>query len=177
MPNPYPANFTQLLDALPPGSIVLDLGGGGRSRIGVMSMDLIGGDLIGDCLALPLRDNCVDLVLSQAVLEHVREPQRAIDEVLRILKPGAALYVEAAFMQPIHMAPDHYFNITPYGLKYLLRDWDVEWTSATGTPREVLAWVSRTYGMPRCRPSSRRVEPEKYTQASCGVSALARKPV
>jgi ubiquinone/menaquinone biosynthesis C-methylase UbiE len=111
------------------------------------------------------------------VIEHVTNPQLAFDEMFRVLKPGGALYVEIAFMQPVHMAPHHYFNVTPHGLKHLLRDWDVLWTDTTGTPEETMDWIFRTYGAQRMRTLSRRPTPEQYAQASCGVSALARKPV
>ena len=174
MPNPYPTNFT---DLIVPGEVCLDLGAGGRKLPGVLCMDLFTGDVQGDCLALPFRDSCADLILSQAVLEHVTHPQQAVDEMLRVLKPGGLLYVGAAFMQPVHMAPHHYFNITPYGLEYLLRAWDIVWTAPVGTTHEVLSWISRVYNIPYRKAGSRSVSAEKYARASCGVSALARKPV
>lgn len=177
MPNPYPSNFTNLIE---PGDIALDLGGGGRTLEGVISVDLIGGDVIGDCLQLPFRDDSVNLILSQAVLEHVTNPQQAVDEMFRVLMPYGALYVEAAFMQPIHMAPNHYFNITPYGLRHLLREWDIEWTAPVGTPQETIDWITNTYGEQSRRSRGyglRAVSSALYAQASCGVSALARKPV
>lgn len=183
MPNPYPANFLDQLELLDvqqgDNYTALDLGAGGRELPGsrVLCMDLDRGHFLGDCLRLPVRDSCVDLVLSQAVLEHVVDPQRAVDEMRRVLKPGGVLYVEVAFMQPVHMPPNHYFNVTPHGLRWLLRDFALDWLASTGTPKEVLAWVARAYGIPRPRLGSRAVDPERYARASCGVSALARKPV
>lgn len=40
---------------------------------------------------LPIEDNCVDIVTSLAVLEHLENPQHLIDEAMRILKPGGKL--------------------------------------------------------------------------------------
>ena len=185
MPNPYPGNFLDQLELLDvqqglDNYVALDLGAGGREIPGsrVLTMDLDAGHFLGDCLDLPIRDSCVDLILSQAVLEHVTNPDRAVCEMHRVLKPGGILYVEAAFMQPVHMEPWHYFNITPYGLAYLLRDWDVEWQSTIGDPDYVLDWVHRAYGpkFPRHRRTGRPVD-EHYDRAASGVSALARKPV
>jgi SAM-dependent methyltransferase len=179
VPNPYPWRFTSRLDALPPGSVALDLGAGGRRHPGVWSLDLREGDLLGDCLRLPLRAGCADLALSQAVLEHVTDPQAAVDEMRRVLRPGGALYVEAAFMQPVHMAPHHYFNITPHGLAWLLRDWDVEERGSIGTFGEVVDWVYDEASVPRPPRQYTRVCPpgDRYAGVSCGVYAVARRPV
>lgn len=176
MPNPYPSNFTDLIR---PGDVALDLGCGDRRHATIIGMEYRwteSADFLGDCLSLPLADDCADLVLSQAVLEHVVDPQRAVDEMRRVLRPGGLLYVEAAFMQPVHMAPHHYFNITPYGLRYLLRDWEVEWEAPVGTFREVVYWVYQAAGT---SPPARvpQVTGGGMTLTSCGVSALARKPV
>lgn len=181
MPNPYPGNFLDEVELAQvqcgPGAVCLDLGGGGRRFPGVVSVDLVGGDVVGDVLRLPFPDDCAHVILSQAVLEHVTDPQRAVDEAMRVLRPGGVFYVEAAFMQPVHMAPHHYFNITPHGLRYLLRDWEVEWEAPVGTAKETLDWVLREYGMLHGVLKWRQPPPELFSRASCGVSALARKPV
>ena len=178
MPNPYPGRFANLLDALPPAAVCLDLGSGDRQRVGVVSFDYArySGGVQGDCLQLPFRSDSADLILSQATLEHVTNPQLAVDEMLRVLRPGGVLYVEAAFMQPIHMAPHHYFNITPYGLAHLLRDWEVLESGTVGTMKQVMDWIFETVGygkrFPRWAPND-----GLYLKASSGVYATARKPV
>lgn len=182
MPNPYPANFTNLLDALPPGAVCLDLGSGGRHHPGVLGVEREwhpDNSLLGDCLRLPFRDGCADLILSQAVIEHVTDPQRAFDEMRRVLKPGGALYVEIAFMQPVHQAPHHYFNVTPHGLAWLLRDWDVEWQGTVGTFWETIDWLYRAVGaLPApdtLRKRARLYRVDDYPLVASGVCALARR--
>lgn len=47
-----------------------------------------GVQLIGDVQALGIRDASFDVVLCTEVLEHLPEPQRAADEMFRVLRPG-----------------------------------------------------------------------------------------
>ena len=180
MPNPYPARFTNLLDREPPGAVCIDLGSGGRQHAGLISMEYLehpNNSLRGDCLALPFRNNSVDLILSQATIEHVTRPELAFDEMLRVLKPYGILYVEIAFMQPVHMAPYHYFNITPHGLTWLLRDWDVSEQGTLGTFDMVLEWLHKEVGSKFFRRTRWAPNDGLYSKVAYGVYAVARKPV
>lgn len=47
----------------------------------------------GSAYALPFPDASFDLLFSHALLEHLREPQRAMAEFLRVLRPGGVLGV------------------------------------------------------------------------------------
>jgi SAM-dependent methyltransferase len=49
--------------------------------------------LAGDATDLPVPDACADAVLLLDVLEHVAEPERAIAEAHRVLRPGGAAIV------------------------------------------------------------------------------------
>jgi len=80
-------------------------------------------DIVADVCDMHMFDTgTVDAVFLIEVLEHVRTPQRAIDEIRRILKPGGRLFMSTPFMLPIHDAPHDYFRYTRYGLAYLCRD-------------------------------------------------------
>jgi SAM-dependent methyltransferase len=80
-----------------------------------------GVQLIGDAQALGLADAAFDVVLCTEVLEHLPEPQRAVDEMFRVLRPGGTLLLTTRFLFPIHDAPHDYFRFTKYGLRHLLR--------------------------------------------------------
>ena len=45
----------------------------------------------GDALRLPFPDDTFDRIIASEVLEHVSDDQVALDEVLRVLKPGGTL--------------------------------------------------------------------------------------
>src|SRR6202795_3112240 len=47
----------------------------------------------GDALDLPYTDGTFDCVIASEILEHVPEDDRAIAELVRVLKPGGALAI------------------------------------------------------------------------------------
>ena len=64
-----------------------------------------------------------DIVICQAVLEHVTHPQDVIDEMYRILKSGGRLYIYVPFIHGYHAKPgkyDDYWRFTKSGLTHLL---------------------------------------------------------
>jgi len=146
--NPYPPRFAELVETAASDALILDCGGGDR-RFGddrvfnLEYLDYTLPDLYGDGLALGIADDSVDLILSQAVLEHVPDPQRAVDEMVRILRPGGLLYIEVAFMQPLHAVPSHYMNVTPFGVDYLCRDLERVAGGVFGGLSETVEWIGR----------------------------------
>ena len=93
--------------------------------------------VVGDAMALAFADDSFDVVLCTEMLEHVPEPQRAVDEMRRVLRPGGLLLLTTRFLFPIHDAPHDYFRYTKYGLRHLLRRFDIvelrEETTAVGS--------------------------------------------
>lgn len=75
--------------------------------------------LYGSLYALPLRDGAVDAVLCTEVLEHVDQPDQALEECSRVMRPGAVLILTAPFVFPVHEEHD-YFRYTKQGLQSLL---------------------------------------------------------
>lgn len=49
--------------------------------------------LIGEAEVIPLLDNSVDYVFANMCLHHVENPDRAIREMVRVLKPGGKLII------------------------------------------------------------------------------------
>lgn len=50
----------------------------------------------GDAHALPLGDGTVDLLLSRATIHHLAEPERALRETFRVLRPGGVALIHDA---------------------------------------------------------------------------------
>lgn len=73
-------------------------------------------------LDLPYPDASFDYVVSDQVLEHVEgDPQRAIDESFRVLRPGGWAVHTTCFLNPIHEWPVDLWRFSPAGLRYLCR--------------------------------------------------------
>lgn len=77
-------------------------------------------DIYADACILPFQEACFDTVLCTQVLEHVREPQRLINEAFRVLRPGGTLLLSAPQTWGLHEQPADFWRFTRYGLEYLL---------------------------------------------------------
>ena len=109
-------------------------------------------DVRGVGESLPFADDTFDLVLSLAVLEHVRDPFRCAREIVRVLKPGGQVYAAVPFLQPYHGYPNHYYNMTLSGLENLFAECRIEesGTPEYGLPIWTLCWFLDRYlaGLP-----------------------------
>ena len=76
-----------------------------------------------DLLALPHESEAFAYVVADQVLEHVEgDPQRAVDEIRRVLRPGGVAIITTCFYNPIHWGPEDFWRFTPAALRYLCRD-------------------------------------------------------
>ncbi len=105
-----------------PGWLFLDAGAGFRNvyRPNVVNAEIAmfpSTDVLCFGDSLPFDDDTFDGVLSFAVLEHVEDPFRVTEELVRVVKPGGRIIVDWPFLQPLHGYPHHYFNATPEGAR------------------------------------------------------------
>ena len=73
---------------------------------------------------LEFPDGSFDAAVCWSVLEHVPHPDRAIAELLRVLKPGAEIWMQLPFLFPYHESPRDYWRVTPDGLRLWMSDFD-----------------------------------------------------
>jgi SAM-dependent methyltransferase len=70
--------------------------------------------------AIDYEDNRFDACLALSLIEHLKEPERALAEIRRVVKPGGLLLVQAPFAFPVHGYPDDFWRWTEEGLKLFL---------------------------------------------------------
>jgi len=68
---------------------------------------------------IPRPDATYDAVILTQVLEHAQNPETALRELNRVLKPGCLLLVTVPLNAPLHGEPWHFFHFTHYGLAEL----------------------------------------------------------
>lgn len=122
----------QTLESLPPGLSLLDVGAGECAykphcnHLQYTSQDIAQYDGKGDGAGLQTRtwdfhqidiicdlydipeDRKFDVVLCTEVMEHVTDPVRALEKMVRLLAPGGRLILTAPFNSLTHFAPYHY---------------------------------------------------------------------
>jgi len=106
----------------PLGRWNLYIGGAGRAVPGYLNLDLFatpGVDVLADAEALPFPGDVFTRVECDAVLEHVRDPQRVMREITRVLAPGGYAHLVTPFCHPFHEYPRDYRRFTIDGLKEL----------------------------------------------------------
>jgi SAM-dependent methyltransferase len=76
-------------------------------------------DASGTAYAIPFPDSAFDSALCTAVIEHLEEPEAALRECRRVLKPGACAIYSAPLIWHLHEEPRDFYRYTQYGLRYL----------------------------------------------------------
>lgn len=71
---------------------------------------------------IPQPDNKYDLIMCTQVLEHVKNPNKAMKELTRVLKDGGKIAITVPQSYPIHEAPHNYFNFLKFGLRLIVEE-------------------------------------------------------
>ncbi len=117
-----------------------------------------------DLRHIPVEDERYDLVLCTQVLEHLPYPDLVLNEIMRVLKPGKALWISAPLFYEEHQIPYDYYRYTRYGFTYLIEQ--------AGFHMEKLDWLEGYYGtlayQLRTAASALPVKPKDYGNGVVG---------
>lgn len=102
-------------------------------------------NLVCDGHDLPFADQSVDAVIVQAVLEHVVDPHRCVQEIHRVLKPSGLVYSDTPFMQQVHGRQFDFTRFTRLGHRRLFRMFDEIESGISCGPGTALAWSLRYF--------------------------------
>ncbi|MDO8265164.1 MAG: methyltransferase domain-containing protein [Candidatus Parcubacteria bacterium] len=80
-------------------------------------------DILGDIHNLPFEDESVDAIICKQVLQCALNPNKACEEIYRVLKKGGKCYVEVPFLYCFwcNGTCEDYYRFTEKGLRYLFR--------------------------------------------------------
>ena len=162
--NPYSERILTHLSRCDASGLILECGGGDRrtDRPNHLNMEFLpyeGADFRADLHLLPFEDNTFDIILNQAVLEHVADPRRAVSEMIRVCKPGGRILTEVAFMQPLHAVPYHFYNMTQWGTEELFRErCSIEESDWFGPLSFTMEWLIDAAGITSKMPPIERAE-------------------
>ena len=117
-----PGYFREAFEAAGATYVALDADVGELAGLG----DIDARTVIGSGMRLPFADGSVDVCYSSNVLEHVPEPWRMAEEMLRVTQPGRSGLRELhRVVRPLGQAPDaapwHYLGGRRARRRYLRR--------------------------------------------------------
>ncbi|MEK6812636.1 MAG: class I SAM-dependent methyltransferase [Nanoarchaeota archaeon] len=84
-------------------------------------------DIVGDAQNMKMiKANSFDTVFSSQTLEHIPYPQKVIDEIYRVLKPGGICILTTHMANPLHGMPHDYFRFTKQAFRHVLfKDFEI----------------------------------------------------
>lgn len=90
-------------------------------------------DRVLDVRAMPeVPDESVDALFCSGVLEHVDDCQAAVAECFRVLRSGGVFLVGLPLQQALHRTPHDFWRFTEFGIRYLLRAFQIAEIRAIG---------------------------------------------
>jgi len=104
-------------------------------------------DIIADVHDLSvIQDETYEVILCAEVLEHLHTPAKAIAEMRRILKPGGVIILTTRFIFPLHDVPHDYYRYTKYGLRHLMKGFEILELVEEASTMETLAVLYQRLG-------------------------------
>ena len=102
-------------------------------------------DFFSDAHDIPLINSSVDIIFTTAVLEHVIDPYRAVEEKYRVLKLNGLIYSEMPFIQQVHEGAYDFTRLTLSGHRRLFNNFDEIDSGICAGPGTALAWTLENF--------------------------------
>jgi len=104
------------------------------------------GFMRGDSTMLPVKDKCLDAVVAADIIEHLREPERMLDEIARSLKTGgAAVITTPVKLTDTPLDPEHVREFTEAEFRKMLEARFSGVEILLSHPADVMARYNKTY--------------------------------
>jgi SAM-dependent methyltransferase len=100
---------------------------------------------VADAHYLPYPEGYFDIVIIQAVLEHVVSPVQVVNEILRVLSNNSIVYSEVPFMQSIHEGAFDFARFTLSGHQLLFRKFIILSSGVHHGPSESVLFIISHY--------------------------------
>lgn len=177
-----------------PGATLLDLGCADRflkPACDTQGWNYVGLDYVDvdfEVGKLPLEESSVDIAISLAVIEHLREPENFISEIFRCLKPGGLIYLSTPNFQldwkNFYNDPTHVRPYTPDSLAEMLKLYGFESAMTfPGLRCKNIHWYLGKYRFLKAyyllpfRNDTRFPVPALFRGHARSIFGLARKPL
>jgi len=79
-------------------------------------------NLIADAHSIPIKKGSIDAVIITNVLEHVRQPEKVLNEIAEVMKAGGEMMLVVPFMFKVHPNPEDHWRFTYQSLELMLKD-------------------------------------------------------
>ena len=96
--------------------------------------------VICDAHEIPFKEESFDLIIAQAVLEHVLDPFLCVREMHRVLKDKGLMYAETPFMQQVHGGKYDFLRFTHLGHRRMFRQFNEINSGVVAGAGSALVW-------------------------------------
>lgn len=114
----------KFVNNLEKGLVIVNLGSGTKSlREDVINIDFFPFpivDIIAKAEELPFKDNSVDSIVCDNVLEHIKNTEKVVLEMRRVLKQGGTVYMGVPFIIQYHSSPNDFYRWTYEGVREMM---------------------------------------------------------
>jgi SAM-dependent methyltransferase len=113
--------------------------------------------VVGDAHELPFSSNSLHCVLCVSVLQYVHRPERVVDEIFRVLRPGGIIYINVPFIFRDAPDPDDLFRFSVSGIRVLCKSFEKIQSGYNRGPASSLCDLLVHFGAILCCFNNRRL--------------------